>query len=32
MTTLDIFQVGFLTIVFIIGLVGFIKAATSDKE
>ena len=31
MTYLDMFQVGFLLVVFIVGVVGFIKAATSDK-
>ena len=32
MTTLDMFQIGFLVLVFIVGLVGFIKAATSDDK
>ena len=30
MTTLDIFELGFIALVFIVGLVGFMKAATSD--
>ena len=30
LTTLDMFQIGFVTIVAVVGLVGFIKAATSD--
>ncbi len=30
MTTLDIFQIAFLVIVFAVGLIGFMKAATSD--
>ena len=30
MSYLDIFQIAFVTLVFIVGLVGFMKAATSD--
>ncbi len=30
MSYLDIFQIIFLVIVFVVGLVGFMKAATSD--
>jgi hypothetical protein len=30
MTYLDMFQIGFLIVVFIVGLVGFIKAATNN--
>ena len=30
MTTLDIFQIVFICIVFAVGLIGFMKAATSD--
>jgi hypothetical protein len=30
MTTLDIFQIVFIVIVFAVGLIGFIKAATKD--
>ncbi len=30
MTALDMFELGFVVVVAIVGLVGFIKAATSD--
>ena len=30
MTTLDMFQIGFVVIVFAVGIIGFLKAATSD--
>ena len=30
MTTLDMFQLGFVVIVAVVGLVGFMKAATND--
>ena len=32
MTTLDMFQLGFVAIVAVVGLVGFMKAATSDDK
>ena len=32
MTTLDIFQIVFLVIVFLVGVIGFIKAAASDND
>ena len=32
MSYLDIFQIVFLVIVFLVGVIGFIKAATSDDD
>ncbi len=32
MTTLDIVQIIFITVVFAVGLVGFFRAATSDDK
>ncbi len=32
MTGVDIFEVVFLVVVFLVGVVGFIKAATSDDK